>query len=86
MLESSKSYTRKIYVGKIGAYPRQTSIIVLQWVSSSNTLYKKHCIPTVLGILPYSYMHAHVQYADTVYIHSQLLYLIHDMAPTVSLQ
>jgi hypothetical protein len=30
MLESSKSYTRKIYVGNIGAYPRQTSIIVLQ--------------------------------------------------------
>jgi hypothetical protein len=29
MLESSKSYTRKIYVGNIGAYPRQTSIIVL---------------------------------------------------------
>jgi hypothetical protein len=27
MLESSKSYTRKIYVGNIGAYPRQTSII-----------------------------------------------------------
>jgi hypothetical protein len=52
MLESSKSYSRKIYVGNIGAYPRQTSIIVLQWVSSSNTLYKKHHIPTVLGILP----------------------------------
>jgi hypothetical protein len=30
ILESSKSYTRKIYVGNIGAYPRQTSIIVLQ--------------------------------------------------------
>jgi hypothetical protein len=29
-LESSKSYTRKIYVGNIGAYPHQTSIIVLQ--------------------------------------------------------
>jgi hypothetical protein len=28
MLESSKSYTHKIYVGNIGAYPRQTSIIV----------------------------------------------------------
>jgi hypothetical protein len=52
MMESSKSYSRKIYVGNIGAYPRQTSIIVLQWVSSSNTLYKKHHIPTVLGILP----------------------------------
>jgi hypothetical protein len=52
MLESSKSYTRKIYVGNIGAYPRQTSIIILQWVSSSNTLYKRHRIPTVLGILP----------------------------------
>jgi hypothetical protein len=36
MLESSKSYIRKIYVGNIGAYPRQTSIIVLQWVSSNN--------------------------------------------------
>jgi hypothetical protein len=30
MLESSKSYTRKIYVGNIDAYPRQTSIMVLQ--------------------------------------------------------
>jgi hypothetical protein len=29
-LESSKSYICKIYVGNIGAYPRQTSIIVLQ--------------------------------------------------------
>jgi hypothetical protein len=29
-LESSKSYTRKIYVGNIGAYPRQTFIIVLR--------------------------------------------------------
>jgi hypothetical protein len=29
ILESSKSYTRKIYVGSIGAYLRQTSIIVL---------------------------------------------------------
>jgi hypothetical protein len=41
MLESSKSYTSKIYVDSIGAYPCQTSIIVLQWVSSSNTLYKR---------------------------------------------
>jgi hypothetical protein len=30
ILESSKSYTRKIYVGNIGAYPRQTSIIILR--------------------------------------------------------
>jgi hypothetical protein len=30
ILESSKSYTRKIYVGNIGAYPRQTFIIVLR--------------------------------------------------------
>jgi hypothetical protein len=30
ILESSKSYTHKIYVGTIGAYPRQTFIIVLQ--------------------------------------------------------
>jgi hypothetical protein len=29
MLESSKFYTRKIYVGNIGAYPHHTSIIVL---------------------------------------------------------
>jgi hypothetical protein len=29
MLESSKSYIRKIYVGNIGAYPHHTSIIVL---------------------------------------------------------
>jgi hypothetical protein len=28
ILESSKSYTYKIYVGNIGAYPRQTSIIM----------------------------------------------------------
>jgi hypothetical protein len=30
ILESSNSYTPKIYVGNIGGYPRQTSIIVLQ--------------------------------------------------------
>jgi hypothetical protein len=53
MLESSKSYTRKIYVGNIGAYPGQSSIIILQWVSSNNTLYKRHRISTVLGILSY---------------------------------
>jgi hypothetical protein len=53
MLESSKSYTQKIYVGNIGAYLHQTSIIVMQWVSSSNILYKRHRISTVLGILPY---------------------------------
>jgi hypothetical protein len=30
MLESSKSYTRKIYVGNLDAYPLQTYIIILQ--------------------------------------------------------
>jgi hypothetical protein len=30
ILESSKSYTCKMYVDNIGAYPRQTSIIVLR--------------------------------------------------------
>jgi hypothetical protein len=30
IFESSKSYTCKIYVGNIGAYPRQTSIIILR--------------------------------------------------------
>jgi hypothetical protein len=54
ILESSKSYTRKIYVGSIGAYSCQTSIIVLQQISSLNTLYKSQCIPAVLGFLPLS--------------------------------
>ena len=53
ILECSKSYTDKIYVGNIGAYSRQTSIIVLQWVSFSNTLYKRYRISMILEILPY---------------------------------
>jgi hypothetical protein len=52
ILESSKSYTCKTYVGNISAYPCQTSIIVLRWVSSSNTLYKSEHIPAALGFLP----------------------------------
>jgi hypothetical protein len=53
-LESSKSYTRKIYVGNIGAYSHQTSIIVLWRVPLSNTLYKSQYIPTILELLPYT--------------------------------
>jgi hypothetical protein len=53
ILESFKLYTHEIYVGNIGAYPHQTSIIVLGWISFNNTLYKSQCmIPVVLGYLP----------------------------------
>jgi hypothetical protein len=53
ILEHFKSNIHKINVGSNCAYPHQTSILVLRWVSSNNTLYKSHRILTVLGILPY---------------------------------